>query len=168
MSHMRRHGRTLRPLGTLVLAVALAAGCGGDDGDRESLTQVYGSTAAPDQLDRPTQAPPDAAGKFPPLFHPEQGDPYWSVIVAYAEEDPDAPSLQEAEQAVRAIGYDIEGPTDAGCLRGAESVIDMGDDFKLIYAVELSFATEEQARTFERNFGQDIAGIAQVNGSCLD
>ncbi len=165
---MRQRRTRARAAAGLVLAVTLATGCGGEDNGRESLDQVYGSTAAPEQQDRPTQAPPDPAGKFPPLFHPEQGDPYWSVIVAYAEEDPNAPSLKAAEDAVRAVGYDIEGPTDAGCLQGAESVIDMGEDFKLIYAVELSFATEEQARTFERNFGQDIAGIAKVNGSCLD
>lgn len=168
------------PLAAVVAVLALlAAACGGGETAREPLDtdRVFGSTEAPRDRSGPPDPRPDAGappsgsateGGFPPLFHPEQGDPYWTAVVAYAEEDPDDPSLTSALQAVRKAGYPIEGVTDAGCVPGVEQIIDMGEEFKQIYLVELSFATEADARAFERKFGQDIAGIAQVNGSCLD
>lgn len=177
-----------------VTALAVLTGCGGDS-VRDSMEsapagdQQFGSTTAPEQPDaaepggepdgeEPYTPPPPAApsrADLPPLFTPEQGDPYWAAVVAYSEDKPDDPTdgdrdpaVRNALKAVRDAGYDVEGVTDAGCLPGVESIVDMGDDFNQVYVVELAFKTEDEARQFERNFGRDIVGVTQVNGSCLD
>lgn len=188
---MRTDAHRSRWLMIVALAAALAA-CGSDEPtDPLAFLDESGepTVTAPEQvaptppspspspsISSPTPTPtkttprrastkPKAGSSLPPAAEPEQGETYWAAVITTSD-DPEDPVLSTTTESLKTLGYDAQGG-DIDCLQGARTFLELPAD-GVYSAVAVLFATEAQAKQFEKAFKGDLAGIGRVQAYCLD
>ena len=146
-----------RGLVTVVVVMAVLAGCGDDDPEsaaQPTPTPVTSSPASP------------SAGPAPVIIEGEQGDKVFGVYLAVAkgEKATAATKAAEAEAARNDWMYAVG---ELGCDRGAAKALGLDPNAEY-FRVAVYFATQAEADRFAEAYEPGGAKVAKATLYCLD
>jgi len=131
-----------------------------------ATAQAAAEANAASDAPAPTPTAETAAATWPQEAAATHGGTAWAVFLEVVRGDGEQDALQAAVDSLRSVGY-TGGVGDVDCSAGAREAL--GLDPALTYtAVDVLFATAEEAQQFVDLYEPGVVGTVQVTTYCLD